>query len=353
VDASGEEGGLRGEKKGGKVNALECKGLRIEFPVLLAPMAGYTDAAFRSLCLEMGAGAAYTELTSAEGLRHHSAKTFRLLEQPEAGPPVAGHLFGADPAALAEAARQVEALGCFSFIDLNCGCPVRKVTRIGAGAALLKDLHRLEACVRAVREAVKLPVSVKTRIGWSAADDSAAVARAAEQGGADFLAVHGRFAVRMHSGPVEFERLAAMKAAVRIPVVGNGGIAAPQDAVEMLERTGVDGVMIGRGAIGNPWLFRQIQQGLADEPVRFPDWAERRRVMETHLSRMVDAFSAAAAGGPAPAVSPEAAACRLFRPHLVKYLHGLRGRREMMRTLHEQCTVSSVLAAVDRVLTLN
>ena len=148
---------------------LQFGNVTIDFPVVLAPMAGYTDAAFRSICKEHGAGACYTEVTSAEGIRRDSQKTFQLLEVSEIDHPIAGHIFGKSVEAMAEAAQYIEQLGCFDWIDLNCGCPVRKVVRRGAGAALMKEPEEIGDIVRAVKKAVSLPVTVKTRIGFSPA----------------------------------------------------------------------------------------------------------------------------------------------------------------------------------------
>jgi nifR3 family TIM-barrel protein len=243
-----------------EISPLKFGSVEVPVPLFLAPMAGYTDSAMRTLCMEMGAGGVYSELASSEGLRRDAAATFFVLETALEEHPIAGHIFGADPESMALAARKVEDSGRFDWIDLNCGCPVKKVVSRGAGAALLKDLPRMGRIIEAVKKAVSLPVSVKTRIGFNQeAPSHLEVAKVVEESGADLLAVHARFAKNFHGGEADWTRLAEMKQALRIPLIGNGGIDVPADAKKMLEQTGVDGVMVGRAAIGNPWIFRQIR----------------------------------------------------------------------------------------------
>ncbi|MGE4488027.1 MAG: tRNA dihydrouridine synthase, partial [Kiritimatiellales bacterium] len=260
---------------------LQFGTVTIDFPVVLAPMAGYTDAAFRSVCKELGAGACYTEVTSAEGIRRDSQKTFQFLEVSKLDHPIAGHIFGKSVEAMVEAAQYIEQLGTFDWIDLNCGCPVRKVVRRGAGAALMKEPEQIGEIVRAVKKAVSLPVSVKTRIGFSPSfPDHLTIAKIVEDAGADMIAVHGRYACNFHKGDADWEKLGEIKQALKIPVIGNGGVNTPEDADEMIRVSGVDGVMIGRGAVGNPWLFEQISNHWKQmEPVseNFPTLGENQQ----------------------------------------------------------------------------
>jgi len=327
----------------------------IDCPVVLAPMAGYTDAAFRSICKEQGAGACYTEVTSAEGIRRDSQKTFQFLKVSELDHPIAGHIFGKSVEAMVEAAQYIEQLGCFDWIDLNCGCPVKKVVRRGAGAALMKEPEEIGEIVRAVKKAVSLPVTVKTRIGFSPAfPDHLTIAKIVEDAGADTIAVHGRLACNFHKGEADWEKLGEIKQALEIPVIGNGGVFTPEDATEMVRVSGVDGVMIGRGAVGNPWLFDQISKHWKNEPVIFPNIGNRRRIIETHLLRLVELTTSTAEGRRRKAkFIPEQAACLHFRPHLAQYLKGLRGRRELMQHLNEMHDVKTVMDAVDKVLSQN
>lgn len=328
---------------------LQFGNVSVDVPVVLAPMAGYTDAAFRSVCKEHGAGACYTEVTSAEGIRRDSQKTFQLLDLFGIDHPIAGHIFGKSVEALTEAARYIEQLGCFDWIDINCGCPVRKVVKRGAGAAQMKEPEEIGAIVRAVKKAVSLPVTVKTRIGFSPAfPDHLTIAKIVEDAGADLLAVHGRFACNFHRGDADWEKLGEIKQTLKIPVIGNGGINTPEDAAEMVRVSGVDGVMIGRGAVGNPWLFEQI-----NTPDTLPPSLEQRRsVLKQHLLRRVE-LNVASAPRRKSKYGPEQAACMIFRPHLAQYLKGLRGRRELMQHLNEMHDVHTVMNAVDVVLEKN
>jgi tRNA-dihydrouridine synthase B len=337
------------------LNPLKFGTVTIDFPVVLAPMAGYTDAAFRSICKENGAGACYTEVTSAEGIRRDSQKTFQFLEVSKLDHPIAGHIFGKSVEAMVEAARYIEQLGRFDWIDLNCGCPVRKVVRRGAGAALMKEPEQIGEIVRAVKKAVSLPVSVKTRIGFSPAfPDHLTIAKIVEDAGADMIAVHGRLACNFHKGEADWEKLGEIKQALKIPVIGNGGVNTPEDADEMVRVSGVDGVMIGRGAVGNPWLFNQISDHWKNLPDELPDLGTRRTVIATHLLRLVEMTSATAAGRRCKTkYIPEQSACLHFRPHLAQYMKGLRGRRELLQHLNEMHDVKTVMTAVDKVLEQN
>ena len=327
----------------------------IDFPVVLAPMAGYTDAAFRSICKENGAGACYTEVTSAEGIRRDSQKTFQFLEVSKLDHPIAGHIFGKSVEAMVDAAIFIEKLGTFDWIDLNCGCPVKKVVRRGAGAALMKEPEQIGEIVRAVKKAVSLPVSVKTRIGFSPSfPDHLTIAKIVEDAGADMIAVHGRYACNFHKGEADWEKLGEIKQALKIPVIGNGGVVKPEDATEMVRVSGVDGVMIGRGAVGNPWLFEQIAKHWKNEPVVFPDLGKRRDVIETHLLRLVEMTGNTAQGRRCKTkYIPEQSACLHFRPHLAQYVKGLRGRRDLLQHLNEMHDVKTVMDAVDKVLEQN
>jgi len=334
---------------------LQFGNVTIGFPVVLAPMAGYTDAAFRSVCKELGAGACYTEVTSAEGIRRDSQKTFQFLEVSKLDHPIAGHIFGQTVDAMVEAAQYIEQLGTFDWIDLNCGCPVRKVVRRGAGAALMKEPAQIGAIVRAVKKAVSLPVSVKTRIGFGPSyPDHLTIAKIVEDAGADMIAVHGRYACNFHKGEADWEKIGEVKQALKIPVIGNGGVNAPEDATGMVRVAGVDGVMIGRAAVGNPWLFGQISKVWKNEPAEFPTLGKRRETIETHLLRLVDLSSKTREGRRCKSkYDAEQGGCLHFRPHLAQYLKGLRGRRELLQHLNEMHDVKTILAAVDRVLEQN
>lgn len=246
-------------------------------PLLLAPMAGYSDAVFRRLCHEEGCDLAFTEMISAKGLLHANEKT-RLLCRP--GPeegPLGVQLFGSDPTSMGVAARVVtEELGDSLFcLDINCGCPARKIAGNGDGSALLLDLNLAEKVISAVVKHTTLPVSVKFRSGW---DDTHMVstdfARMAEGAGAAFLTLHPRTRMQQYSGSADWRQIEAVKQAVSLPVVGNGDVVDGPSALRMLEETGCDGLMIGRGALGRPWVFSEIRAALSGMDFAPPEGSE-------------------------------------------------------------------------------
>ena len=331
-----------------ELTPLQFGNVTIDFPVVLAPMAGYTDAAMRTLCLEQGAGAVYTELTSAEGIRRDSQNTFAVLRTAGDEHPVAGHIFGRDPEAMAEAVKYVEQTGQFDWIDLNCGCPVKKVVSRGAGAAMLKDLPALGRMIAAVRQAISLPLSVKTRIGFN--QDTGGhleIARVVEDSGADMIAVHARLAKNFHGGDPDWEKLGEMKEQLNIPIIGNGGVFAPGDAEKMVEVSGVDGVMVGRGAIGNPWIFRAIR-GLDGGDAVSCRLEERRTMMAEHLRRLVELNEARQEiADRAKRYTAEEAACIQFRTHLPYYVKGLFEKKQLLMKLAGLMSVEAIMDEVD------
>jgi nifR3 family TIM-barrel protein len=229
-------------------------------PVVLAPMAGITAHPFRVICKRHGAGLVVTELISSHAIHYRNAKTFGMFDWTDEERPAFCQLFGGDPDTMAEAARVVVERGC-DGVDINMGCWVPKVAKTGAGAALLKDLCQAEKVVRAVVDAVPgAPVTVKVRSGWDPRDVTAMrFARAAEQAGVKAVSVHARFASQGFTGTADWDIIGAVKAAVgNIPVIGNGDIETPQDARRMIAQTGCDAVMVGRAAMGNPWLLQRI-----------------------------------------------------------------------------------------------
>jgi tRNA-dihydrouridine synthase B len=235
--------------------------------VLAAPMCGSSKLPYRRQARRFGADVVYTEMVKAKPLVRDDAKTLRLLVTEPDEAPCGPQVCGADPELLAAASERLQALG-FPLVDLNMGCPVRKVVREGAGAALLQDPARIEAVVAACVRAVDVPVTVKVRSGWDHKGhiDAAEIARAAEAGGASLITIHGRIREQRHQGEVDFAALSRAKQAVTVPVVANGGVKTPADALRLLTETGCDAVMIGRGAQGQPWLFRDVARALAGRP---------------------------------------------------------------------------------------
>lgn len=237
--------------------------------LLLAPMAGVSDEAFRTLCRSAGAQMTYTEMVSAKGLSYANDKTRHLLDLAEGEQMVAVQIFGHEPDVMASQAGWIEQeMGnSLAYIDINMGCPARKIVTKGDGSALMRDPDLAAKIVSAVRRQVAHPVTVKFRRGWDMDDETApAFARRMEDAGAAAVAVHGRFAAQLYRGSAEWGTIARVKRSVSIPVIGNGDVKRGADAAAMIERTGCDGVMIARGAEGNPWLFTQAACAIAGKP---------------------------------------------------------------------------------------
>ena len=258
--------------------------------LLLAPMAGVSDEAFRTLCRELGADLTYTEMVSAKGLSYANEKTRHLLHLSVGEDQVAVQLFGHEPDVMADQARWVEQeMGeTLAYLDINMGCPARKIVSKGDGSALMKTPDLAAAIVRAVSAAVEHPVTVKFRRGWSEGDETCVeFARRMEDAGAAAVAVHGRYALQLYRGRAEWDAIARVKAAVSIPVVGNGDVKCGADAVALVERTGCDAVMIARAAEGNPWVFAQCKATLAGEPEPAKPSVEERIAMARRHARLL------------------------------------------------------------------
>ena len=260
--------------------------VRLDNPLILAPMAGVTDLPFRLLCKEQGCGLMYTEMVSAKAILYKNKNTGPLMEVSEAEKPVALQLFGSDPEIVSSIAAQVED-GPYAFIDLNMGCPVPKVVGNGEGSALMKDPKLTERLLTALVKRVKKPVTVKIRKGFDDAHVNAVeIARIAESCGVSAVAVHGRARQEFYSGKADWEIIRQVKEQVSIPVIGNGDVCTPEDAARMLQETGCDGVMIGRGARGNPWIFSRTLAYLETGQVPPPPGKEEIRDMLLRHARL-------------------------------------------------------------------
>jgi len=252
--------------------------------ILLAPLAGITDPVCRRVCKRLGADAVVTEMVSADGLHYKSANTAKLMEFDESERPIGVQFFGSDPERLANAARFAYERVNPDFIDLNAGCPVAKVVKNNSGSALLKDAALFGRIVEAMSRAVPVPVTVKIRSGWNTREwIDVEFARIAQERGAAAVTLHPRSQTMMFTGHSFWERIAEVKKAVSIPVIGNGDITNAADAMKMFAETNCDAVMIGRGSLGNPWIFAEIKAALRGESFAPPSQQERKELIIDHI----------------------------------------------------------------------
>ena len=285
-------------------------GLKLVNPVVAAPLAGITHLPHRLLAKAAGCGLVCSEMVSANGLVQQSAKTRELLRSDPAEKPLSVQIFGARPDILAAAAQIVEEYGA-DVIDINFGCSVKKVLKGGAGAALMREPAAAEKILMAVRRAVRIPLTIKIRSGWDSSGVQALeTAQIAEACGMDAVAVHPRTARQGFAGKADWALIAAVKKAVSLPVIGNGDVVSPATAAAMMVETGCDAVMIGRAAIGNPWIFAQVRAHLADEPLPAVDLALRRRTIVLYMRELVEQFG-------------EKRGCRMMRSQLGWFVKGL------------------------------
>ena len=268
--------------------------VRIAPATVLAPMAGVTDTVFRRFIRNLGGcGLMMTEFTSSHGVKaagaaHRPTRTLKYLAFEAEERPISAQLFGADPAVCADAARVCQHLG-FDIVDLNLGCPVNKVVKCNGGSGLLRDLPLVERLLREVRRAVTIPFTLKYRAGWNDRElVTVELARLAEDCGLDAIALHPRTREQGYGGKADWSRIAEVKAAVKIPVIGNGDIVTPEDAVRMVDETGCDAVMVGRAASSNPWIFRQIEQYVTTGAYDQPSERDRYQIMRRYYAMLVE-----------------------------------------------------------------
>lgn len=297
--------------------------IELSAPLALAPMAGITDLPFRLICRRLGCGMTVSEMVSAKGLLYKNVKTTEMLRIDDGERPTAIQLFGSVPAELAEAARMVEASGA-DMIDFNMGCPVPKIVNNGEGSALMKNPQLAHDILAAMVKAVKIPVTVKFRAGWDDNNRNAVeIARAVEAAGVSAVAVHGRTRQQFYEGKADWSIIADVKQAVKVPVFGNGDIFTVADGLRMLEQTGCDGLMIGRGADGNPWLFTALAAALRGEPLpQPPSLKERLAQAAEHLEMLI-------------AYKNEVVAVKEMRRHISAYLKGMPHAAEFRGRFHK------------------
>jgi tRNA-dihydrouridine synthase B len=303
--------------------------------LVVAPMAGVTDRPFRQLCKRMGAGMAVSEMVASNSLLRGSEKTRRRANHEGEVDPIAVQIAGADPQMLADAARYNVDQGA-QIIDINMGCPAKKVCNVMAGSALLKDEPLVRRILDTVVAAVDAPITLKIRTGWDRDNRNAiAVARLAERAGIQALAIHGRTRACGFSGHAEYDTIAAVKAAVGIPVIANGDISTPAKVKEVLEYTKADAVMIGRAAQGRPWMFREIQHYLeTGSALPPPEVEEIRRVLLAHLDELYEFYG-------------EHTGVRVARKHISWYTKGLAGSAVFRHAMNRLETCAEQRAAVD------
>lgn len=289
-----------------KIGELELQNI-----VFLAPMAGVTDMPFRILCREQGCGFVYTEMVSAKGMHYNDIKSSKLTELDDAEKPAGVQIFGSDPDILAEIAQRLNDTDA-ALIDINMGCPTPKITKNGEGSALMLKPQLVGEIVKAVASVSRKPVTVKTRKAWDDERGSAVeIAETAQKNGASAVTIHGRTREQFYSGKADWDTIKTVKKAVSIPVIGNGDIVTPEDAVRMLEYTGCDAVMVGRGAQGNPWIFKRINHYMkTGQILPEPGLEEKVAMIKRHMQMLI-------------ALKGEHTGICEMRKHIAWYLKGL------------------------------
>lgn len=318
-----------------RLHPLRIGPIEVWPPIILAPMSGVTNRTLRALYKPFGFGLTVTEFVSSNALQYGNQRTMEMIDQHGVEKPVSTQLWGNDPAIMAYAAQVVRECGA-DIVDINFGCPAPKVTKTEGGSACLRDVARCEAIMRAAVAAVDCPVTVKMRLGWS--DDALVyldVARRAEAAGVRALTLHARTAKQFYRGDADWEHIAALKAGVSIPVIGNGDLDDPHEAFEKMRTSGVDGIMLGRAVLGNPWLVGRIRALLEGrEPGGVPPAAERLRFAVHHYHVMIDEWG-------------EERAVPQMRKHLGFYLKGFPGASELRERVMRATSASETLAHVE------
>ncbi len=312
---------------------IKIGGVQFDNPFFLAPLAGITDGPFRRICKKFGAGGVYSEMISAKGLYYKDKNTEKLLRIYDDEKPIIYQIFGSDPNAMAYAAEALS-IRENSMIDINMGCPVPKVVKGGDGSALLKSPELVSKVVEAVVKNAHKPVTVKIRAGWDENSINAVeIAKRIEGAGASAIAVHGRTKSQMYSGKADRSIIRQVKEHVSIPVIGNGDIFDVESATSMFEETGCDAIMIARGALGNPWIFRSLAEG----EDYIPSKRQRVDMIKEHFSLLLEEKG-------------EYVAVRSMRKHIGWYMKGIKGAVTIRRSLTQMDSAEEIIDALDRLI---
>jgi nifR3 family TIM-barrel protein len=316
-------------------NQIDIGSVTIRPNLALAPMAGVTDSSFRRLIKELGGvGLIVTEFISVEGITRGNMRTHRMMKFLPEERPLSIQIFGYSDERMVAAAEIIQECGA-DIVDINCGCPAKKVVNGGGGSSLLRDLPQLEKILRRVRKAVSIPLTMKIRTGWDDSSINAVeVARLIEACGGDMVAIHGRTRMQGYSGQADWNVIAAVKQAVSIPVIGCGDVTTPDQALTRLNETGVDGVMIGRGAIANPWIFRQTTEMMRGEEIYQPPLSDKHRVLHRYHELLRDEM-------------PERALTGKLKQMCGYFTHGLAGGARLRERVFHSQTIAEIYDQID------